>query len=120
VLSGIIRDAPTETWQAINMSLTKGSRGLPPGSSLAKLLAERRQVRNGSSLSTLSIDEILKWADYHYRSTGKWPNRNAGIAIDDPNETTWSGIDVALKQGRRGLPGGSSLSQLIKSERNVK
>jgi hypothetical protein len=38
--SGPIEDAPGETWKGIQMALLKGLRGLPSGSSLAKLLAE--------------------------------------------------------------------------------
>ncbi len=36
--SGPIMDAPGETWAAVQMALTLGRRGLPGGSSQARLL----------------------------------------------------------------------------------
>jgi len=42
--SGPIADAPGETWSAVDQALRKGLRGLPVGSSLAKLLAPKRRV----------------------------------------------------------------------------
>lgn len=43
--SGVVADAPWETWSAINAALGGGSRGLPGGDSLARLL--RRTGRIG-------------------------------------------------------------------------
>jgi hypothetical protein len=40
--SGPIREAPGETWMAVHKALQSGRRGLPGGSSLAKLLDEQR------------------------------------------------------------------------------
>jgi hypothetical protein len=40
--SGPVEDAGGETWGGINMALYKGRRGLPGGSSLAKLLGVRK------------------------------------------------------------------------------
>src|SRR5262249_25556145 len=44
--SGAVAGAIGETWSGIDASLQQGTRGLPGGSSLARLLAERRSVRN--------------------------------------------------------------------------
>jgi hypothetical protein len=44
--SGAIAEAPGETWAAVQAALPEGGRGLPGGSSLGRLLAERRQVPN--------------------------------------------------------------------------
>jgi hypothetical protein len=38
VLTGPLPEAPGENWQAVNMALYQGYRGLPGGDSLAKLL----------------------------------------------------------------------------------
>jgi hypothetical protein len=38
-------DAPAETWNAVNMALYDGYRGLPGGGSLAMLLESRRGVQ---------------------------------------------------------------------------
>jgi hypothetical protein len=42
-LSGPIPEAPGENWNAVNQALYNGSRGLPGGSSLARLLKQRRR-----------------------------------------------------------------------------
>jgi hypothetical protein len=34
--------------------------------------------------------------------------------IHDSPEETWTAGDIGLKQGQRGLPGGSSLSQVVR------
>src|SRR5207245_1578315 len=36
--SGEIHDAPGETWRAVDAALTKGTRGLPGGDSIARIL----------------------------------------------------------------------------------
>jgi len=40
--AGDVLDAPNEKWSSIDGALKVGHRGLPGGSSLAKLLAEKR------------------------------------------------------------------------------
>jgi hypothetical protein len=65
----------------------------------------------------LAIGPILAWADAHRRRTGRWPDRTAGAVAEAPGEN-WAAVDDALKQGYRGLPGGSSLAQLLAKHRN--
>jgi hypothetical protein len=60
----------------------------------------------------LTIRQILKWADAHYRRTGRWPSQWSG-KIKGASGETWSGINVALRKGGRGFNGGSSLSRLL-------
>jgi hypothetical protein len=40
--SGAVEEAPAEDWRALNVALMRGSRGLPGGDSLARLLERRR------------------------------------------------------------------------------
>ena len=101
-----------ETWRGINAALSRGNRGLPGGSSLPKLLAERRNVRNIMDLPPLTIQQILAWADTHRKATGQWPNQQSG-QVTGTNET-WSAINHSLNLGSRGLPSGSSLAKLLK------
>ncbi len=115
--SGRIDDAPDETWANVNNALIVGLRGLPGGSSLAKLLDECRSVRNRLSPPPLSVDQILIWADAHFRRTGQWPKQKTGPILDAPGET-WLAIDHCLNRGTRGLPGGSSLARLIIERRD--
>ena len=179
---GPVRSAPEETWEAISSALARGDRGLPGGSSLARLLADHRGARNPKDLPRLTIEQILTWADAHRACDGplangpirpggrgiggnlggrqhgpfqglprpprrldagppageapagataaavtaedphlgphpprghrRWPDAHAGPVAGIPEET-WSAVDAALRFGRRGLPGGSSLTSLF-------
>lgn len=112
--SGSIVDAPRETWQAIDSALREGCRGFPVGANLtlARLLAEFQGVRNPKGLPPFSIEQILTWADAHYRRTGQWPIDSSGPIPEAPGET-WSRVEAALRVGVRGLPGGSSLARIL-------
>jgi hypothetical protein len=99
-----VAEGSEETWAIVNMALINGHRGLPGGSSLARLLAEHRPVRP----RRLTLQKIRAWADAHRQATGRWPDAHAGPVRGVPDET-WAAVDAALKFGRRGLPGGTSL-----------
>ena len=119
VKSDDVPGAPDEKWWNIENALRLGLRGLPGGSSLAQLLAEKRSVRNTQDLPDLSIKQVLKWADAHKQKTGEWPRQNSGDVLGVTGEK-WSNIHAALSQGGRGLPGGSSLPQLLAEKRGVR
>lgn len=114
--SGNILDAPGETWAAVDVALFRGKRGLVGTSSLARLLEERRGVRNRKSPRELTEELILVWIDAYRANHGKWPRQRSG-SIPDSNGETWTAIDLALIRGRRGLTGGSSLAHLIRRRR---
>lgn len=116
--SGPIPDC-SETWMAVSSALRNGQRGLPGGSSLARLLAEHRGVRNHMDLLPLTPLAILVWADVHYRRTGTWPKGSDGEIHGAAGET-WYAVDAALQLGCRSLPGGSSLAQLLAKFRGVR
>jgi hypothetical protein len=116
--TGAVQVAPGETWSAINAALERGTRGLPGGSSLPKLLAEHRGVRNKGSLPPLPVEHILEWADAHHKLTGQWPTQSSGTVIGAIGEK-WMNIHQALRIGLRSLPGGSSLARLIKEHRGT-
>lgn len=117
--SGPIPGVIGETWARVNAALVLGHRGLPGGSSLARLLAEYRDVRNIQRLPPLTISKILDWADAYYRRTGKWPKADSG-AIPEASDQTWNGVESALRSGKRGLSGGSSLARLLAARRGVR
>src|SRR4029077_50708 len=71
--SGSIPEAPGETWMSVENALRRGTRGFRKRSSLPKLLARFRNVRNIHGLAPLTEVQILSWADAHHRRTGKWP-----------------------------------------------
>ena len=116
--SGPIPEAAGETWHGVDSALRSGLRGLPGGSSLAQLLAQRRGMRNRRALPRLSDAQILVWADAWHARTGSWPRRDAGAIPEAPGES-WQAVNVALHLGARGLPGGSSLAQLLAAKRDV-
>jgi hypothetical protein len=54
--------------------------------------------------------EVCRWP------TGKWPTNRADAIPEAPDET-WSAVDAALRDGGRGLRGGSSLARLLSRHR---
>ncbi len=119
--SGAVPGSCNERWSAITGALQKGNRGLPGGSSLARLLAARRGVRNRKGLPHLNVPQILEWADAHRTTRGAWPQlKTKPSDIPGTNGETWLAVDTALRSGVRGLPGGSSLPQVLAEHRGVR
>src|SRR5262249_11213600 len=118
VKSGPVNGVPGETWAGIDQALRTGNRGLPGRSSLAKLLAAHRAVRNPRDLPRLTTEQILAWADIHRQRTGERPSQYSGPLHGVPGET-WSGVNAALVRGSRGLQGDSSLDRLLQSHRRA-
>ena len=117
-LSGKVRHRPNEDWAAIDMALRHRRRGLKRTTSLSRLLTERRGERYNPNLGRVTIDQILEWADRHHRRTGKWPTRSSG-PVQGARHLRWNSIDYALRRGRRGLPGGTTLAQLLDEHRRT-
>src|SRR5579859_1662496 len=103
-------DGTTETWKGVNFALYRGRRGLKGKSSLTKLLRAKRGVI--VRRDPLDEDTIVQWAQAHFQRTGRWPTCDGGTIPEAPDEK-WSAVNEALAEGRRGLPGGSSLSKLL-------
>lgn len=116
--SGPIDGAKSECWSAVNSALVNGRRGLPSGSSLPRLLARHRGVRNPKQPRLLRLPQILSWASAHYRRTGTWPKADSGPLVDAPGET-WAMIDRAMRYGRRGLDGRGSLYRLLRESGRI-
>jgi hypothetical protein len=120
VISGRVADAPSETWNAIGSALQMGYRGLPGGTSLPRLLAEHRDVRNSRKLPRLAFKQILAWADAYYARNGKWPHLACGRIDGAPLAETWGSVDTALQTGSRGLTGRMSLAQFLVKHRDMR
>jgi hypothetical protein len=101
-----VRCAPAISWSTIDRYLAKGNRSLPGGSSVTELLAQARDVRDGKT--ALTETKILRWAEHHYRETGRWPVTVSGKVRHRTRED-WAAIDTA----RRGLKRKISLSRLL-------
>jgi hypothetical protein len=107
-----VADSPGEKWLNIDRALRSGLRGLEGGSSLADLLARERGVRNVHDLPHLTEEQVVAWARAHRERTGFWPTEYDG-AIPGSGGEVWANVDVALREGRRGFPGGGSLARLL-------
>ena len=110
--SGVVRDAPDTSWSAIDTALYIGIRGLPGGSSIARLLDEHRSEHRGQWRRRLTREQILAWAEAHRTATGRWPTANSGPIAAAPGEN-WCRINAALRAGSRGLPPGLTLARLL-------
>jgi hypothetical protein len=117
--TGPVTSASGETWSGVNAALRNGKRGLAGGQSLAQLLAEYRGKRNHLAQPTLTLQQILAWADAHHRHTSRWPVVKSGT-IPDTSGQSWAAVDMALREGLRGLPGGESLARLLQRRRGVR
>src|SRR5260370_41001369 len=79
-----------------------------------------RSARRGEFLMRpLNVTQILVWADVYHTATGKWPTSSGGRIAGTIFET-WFQVDTALRKGKRNLPGGSSLAQLLAERRGVR
>ena len=118
--TGPVLSEPTERWDRIQWALQEGSRGLSGGMTIARLLAERRNIRNPKSeVPPLNVSQIARWAKQYHKRNGRWPTRTSGV-IQGTNGESWSAVDNALKTGNRGFPGGSSLAKLLRDRFGVR
>jgi hypothetical protein len=120
VKSGAIVEAPGETWAGVNSSLNMARRGIPVATTLSRLRQGLRARSEGKRLARpLTEREILSWAKAYCRRSGDWPDQYSGRIADARGEV-WFEVDKALRDGTRGLPGGSSLKNLLKGKRKPK
>lgn len=119
--AGPVDGIPGETWGNIEQSLRRGQRGLPGGDSLARLLARRLGVQRRPARARrpeLTAETVLAWAELYHREMGEWPTANS-LPEGLPAGERWKSIDRALREGRRGLPRGSSLARLLAGHREA-
>lgn len=118
--SGPVAGVPRENWSAISEALRSGRRGLPGRGSLSRFLNEHRDLYRGrksrpyriSEHRKIDMDKVMRWAKAYRRRTGIWPHLASG-KIPGSGGYRWGLLDMALRFGRRGLPGGTSLSRLF-------
>jgi hypothetical protein len=91
-----------DSWPAISFALNYGFRGLPGGSSLAKLLQAHNLKANLGEREYPSKDEIVDVAKIYQTQDkdNKLPTRESGL-FPNPNylDLTWGGINSALVKG---------------------
>jgi hypothetical protein len=110
--AGPVRGVTDEMWAAVDAALRHGHRGLPGGSSLTTLFDRSLDPAARGIRPGLTVEQVLAWADAHRAATGRWPTARSGPVDGVPGEK-WFNLDSALRGGRRGLPGGTSLIRLI-------
>lgn len=114
--SGAIHGVRGETWSAVDNALTNGTRGIRERTTLAALLFAHCGVLSQPFQQQLTKKKIRAWAATYKKRSGEWPISSSGAVKGVPGEN-WRKIDNALRLGLRGLPGGSSLSQLLSGAR---
>src|SRR5260370_32307104 len=67
----------------------------------------------------LTVAGVLRLADAHHARTGDWPRITSGPVEGLPG-VSWRQVDMALRRGRGGLPGGSSLPRLLAERRGAR
>ena len=68
---GRVHGAPGETWRNVSQALLVGSRGLPGGDTLPRLLARERGRRHLGELPRLTEGQVAAWAQAHRARTGR-------------------------------------------------
>ncbi len=108
-----------DTWSAIDQALHKGGRGLGNGSSLAQLLETERGARNIRALPRLTDEQVVAWADAHFKKNNQWPTPASGQIEGASEGETWLRVIAAVQQGLRSLPKRTSLNALLREHRDV-
>jgi hypothetical protein len=116
VRSGLVEGGyPGDTWFGYDRALLDGNRGLPGGDSLKKLLNRMLGAPNHMARPALTEEFIVRAANRYLMANGKRPSCLSGEVVDGHPGDTWKAYDEALKNGSRGLAGGTSLSKLLKA-----
>jgi hypothetical protein len=71
---------------------------------------------------SLTIEQILAWADAHHAAHGAWPAVGPGTVLEfvgGKRGESSRAINYAFVFGLRGLPGDSSLAELLAAHRGV-
>jgi hypothetical protein len=106
-------------WNSINSALNRGNRGLPGNSSLSDLIEENFDIKNPKNAPQLSensiCDLIQTFIDLYERKPQSTDENVPGI-----EGLSWANIDRRLREGSYGLPGGSSLAQLIRERFSIR
>lgn len=125
--SGVIEPVSEEhkgiTWTIVNTALEVGTRGLPGGSSLAKLIDNKMGIANPMNLPPLSEKLIVNWVAQFIDIHKEKPLRSSGViefASGEHKGITWFAVDSALKRGKRGISEKSSLASLIEKNFSLK
>lgn len=101
----------SDNWNAIDVALRVGHRGLLGGSSLSNLLHINGCKLNRTKLKIPSLSSILEAADKFYEKFGDYPKKSSGV--DDLfSKINWHTINNKLKRGLISGTKSTSLAEL--------
>ncbi len=120
--SGPIKGVPGETWARVAAAVEQGLRGLPKMSSLQALLRKEKNAESNRAIRLkLPEEEILKLLKgYNKRHPGKWPTETTKDPVLKKKGLSWRKIDRSLREGARGLPGGSSIAKFLTEKLGIR
>jgi len=117
--TGTVTDAESEKWDLLERALVAGYRGLPGGQSLRQLREDLisqgklpdlpRRYSGPAKPAPLNMVKIAALIQTYAARHGQYPIRKSGD-VDGAPRDTWTSIEDALINGRRGLPGGQNLA----------
>ena len=116
--SGPIPELAGETWFTVSGALVLGLSGFQAGGSLSGFLTRHDRVRPNAPDENLSVGPIMAWAKAWRKRRGSWPTTCSG-EIPGQGGLTWSTVDKLLRDGRAGLPAGTSLALLRRADRQA-
>ena len=107
-----LQEVPNENWIKINSALAHGSRGLPGGDSIARLLERYRGLPGNDSLSNLldrggkkrnpqarsrpTKSVLLKSIAKYHKLTGRWPIKTTKEPVPGLPDETWGSVGQLL------------------------
>ena len=112
---------PGLNWSQIHLWFNQGLRGFPGGYTLSDL-RQKNGLCDPYEFGQVSENKIISWMRQFEEKTGKWPKQSDKEVWEKDEEgkwraiprLNWSALELWLRQGMRGLPGGSTVSQLRK------
>lgn len=104
---------PGDTWADYHLWLKFRMKGLTAGMSLPRFLSLNLGAPYKHREDELTEDFICERANDHKTRTGYWPKHTSGKVHGGADGDTWSVYNHSLSRGKRGLPGGSSLADLL-------
>ena len=102
------------TWKALDHALLGGNRELSKSSLTKEIVVVAEQL--GQKVRklckpALRLSQVHEAIVAHRRRTGRFPTVDSGRSPE--LDADWRSVNMALSQGLRGLPGGSSLSREV-------
>jgi hypothetical protein len=118
--SGPVHGQTDLYWSLVDRCLRYGGCGLRGGTSLSLLMRKTSggELHHGPPKRSLTVRQILEWADQHHMRTGKWPTTTSGRVAEAP-DIKWSTVHQRLKRGDVEPSRPTTLVRLLREQRGV-